>query len=80
MGPWASVIVAVASLAAVFFTVMGFRGLVEVVENFSGRCVSCARTTLLPLPAQRHECWRCHYALLRHPLAGRASLRHPHIG
>jgi len=80
MGPWASAVIAVASLVAVFFMVMGFRGLIEAVDRFSGRCVTCARTTLLPLPAQRHECWRCHYALLRHPLASRASLRHPHTG
>jgi len=79
MGPWASAVVAVASLTAVFFTVMGFRGLVEAVENFSGRCVTCSRTTMLPLPAQRHECWRCHYALLRHPRAGRASLPHSRL-
>jgi rRNA maturation endonuclease Nob1 len=80
MGPWASAVIAVASLVAVFFMVMGFRGLIEAVDNFSGRCITCARTTLLPLPAQRHECWRCHYALLRHPLARRASVRHLHTG
>lgn len=80
MGPWASAVIAVASLAAVFFSVMGFRGLIEAVENHSGRCVTCARRTLLPLPAQRHECWRCHYPMLLHPLARWASLRHPHVG
>lgn len=75
MGPWASAVVAVASLAAAFFAVMGFRGLIEAVENSSGRCVTCSRTTFLPLPAQRHECWRCHYGSLRHQMA---SVRHRH--
>jgi len=80
MGPWASAVIALASLAAVFFTVMGFRGLIEALENFSGRCVTCARTTTLPLPAQRQQCWRCHYAVLLHALGGRASVRHGHHG
>lgn len=80
MGPWAAAIVTVASLAAVFFAVMGFRGLIEAVENFSGRCVTCGRATMLPLPTQPHQCRRCHYVSLLHPLGGRASVRHSHHG
>jgi len=80
MGPWASVVVAVASLAAVFFIVMGFRGLIEAVDHFSGRCGTCARTALLPMPTGRRECWRCHYALLLHQLVRLASVRHRHVG
>ena len=79
MGPWASAVIAVASLVGVFIMVMGFRGLIEAMENFSGRCVTCARTTLLPLPAQSHECWRCHYTALLHALAGPASVHPPHL-
>ena len=61
MGPWEAVIVAVATVAGLFFVVMGFRGLIESVENFSGRCASCGRTAALPLPPQTHQCWRCHH-------------------
>lgn len=65
MGPWAWTVVAVAASVGVFFAVMGFRGLVDAVENFSGRCVGCGRTTLLPMSPQSHRCRRCHYGGLR---------------
>jgi hypothetical protein len=61
MGLWESVVVAVATVVGVFFTVMGFRGLLEAVESFPGRCARCGRTAMLPLPSQTHECWRCHH-------------------
>jgi hypothetical protein len=76
VGPWASVVVAVAAVAAVFFAVMGYRGLLETMENFSGRCITCARTTVLPLPERSRECWRCHYALVMQRLTARLSMRH----
>ena len=61
MGPWATAIVAIAAAAACFFALMGFRGLIEVLEDFSGRCERCGRATMLPLPPGRHECRRCHH-------------------
>ncbi|HET6911640.1 MAG TPA: hypothetical protein VFH54_20120 [Mycobacteriales bacterium] len=37
MGPWADAIVSVAALAAAFFAVMGFRGLLQALDFFTGR-------------------------------------------
>jgi hypothetical protein len=76
MGPWESVVVAVSSVAGVFFAVMGFRGLVETLGDYSGECASCGRTTLLPLPQQSLRCRRCHAgaAHLGHLVAGRLHL------
>ena len=69
MGPWESVIVAVASLAGAFFTVMGFRGLIDVLDRSSGRCTGCGRVPLLPL-SPTHECRRCHHGVLSlHPFS-----------
>ena len=65
MGPWASAIVAIAAVLAVFVAVMGFRGLIDTIDNCSGRCGACGRTTLLPLPLESHQCWRCHYGQRR---------------
>jgi hypothetical protein len=64
MGPWATTIVSVAAVAAVFFAVMGFRGLIEGIEGFAGRCADCHRTTLLPLPVS-HRCWHCRHRVVR---------------
>jgi hypothetical protein len=77
MGPWASAIVAAASLAGAFFAVMGFRGLIEALDDTSGRCARCGRAAYLPLPPRCHECRRCHYGglSLAHPFSGRARLR-----
>lgn len=61
MDGWEDAIVAAASVAAVFFAVMGFRGLIEGVEGFSGRCDDCHRATLLPPPIS-HRCWRCRHS------------------
>lgn len=61
MDGWADTIVSVAAVAAVFFAVMGFRGLVEGFEGFSGRCEDCHRATVLPLPIS-HRCWHCRHA------------------
>lgn len=66
MDGWADTIVAVASLAAVFFAVMGFRGLIEGVEGFSGRCEDCQRATVLPPPIS-HRCWRCRHSAAKTP-------------
>jgi len=63
VGPWATVIVTAASVAGVFFTVMAFRGLIEGVEGFSGRCADCHRATMLPLPVS-HRCWQCRHQRL----------------
>lgn len=60
MDGWADTIVAVASIAALFFAVMAFRGLIEGLEGFSGRCEECDRTSLLPLPVA-HRCWHCRH-------------------
>jgi hypothetical protein len=60
MGPWASTIVAIASVAALFFAVMAFRGLLEGIEGFSGRCDVCHRTPLLPPPISR-LCRHCRH-------------------
>jgi len=78
MGPWATVIVIVATVVGVFFAVMGLRGLVQVLEGLSACCARCGRMTLLPLPLGSHECRRCHHGVLSltHPLGGRARLRH----
>jgi hypothetical protein len=71
---WESVIVAAASLAGVFFVVMGFRGLIDAFDHSSGRCTRCGRTPMLPLP-HTHECRRCHHSVLSlHPFSGRAHL------
>lgn len=61
MGPWADTIVAAASLVAAFLAVMAFRGLMEGIEGFSGRCDGCHRVTFLPPPIN-HRCWRCRHA------------------
>jgi hypothetical protein len=61
MGPWASAIVAIAATLAVFFAVMGFRGLIDAIDHYCDRCGVCGRTTLLPLPLKSQKCWRCHY-------------------
>jgi rRNA maturation endonuclease Nob1 len=78
MGPWATVIVVVAALAATFFAVMAWRGLVECFERYSGHCVGCGRTTLLPLSPQTHECRRCHHAARRahRSVVGLRLIRH----
>jgi hypothetical protein len=60
MGPWASAVVAVAAAAGVFFVVMGFRGLIEAIEQASGRCAQCGRVSLLPLPLGTRRCLHCH--------------------
>jgi len=65
MGPWESVVVTIAGLAGVFFAVMGFRGLIETLDNGSGRCLRCGKAPNLPLPTQSHRCWRCHYPIDR---------------
>jgi ribosomal protein S27AE len=67
MGPWESAVVAVAAVTGVFFAVMGFRGLIDALDNFSGHCVDCGRVAILPLSPQRHLCLRCHYRDLSHP-------------
>jgi hypothetical protein len=64
MGPWASAIVAVSSMVAVFFVVMAFRGLIEAWDGFSGRCTGCDRVTSLPVPLRRPLCWRCRHESL----------------
>lgn len=63
MGPWADTIVSVAGVAAAFLAVMAFRGLIEGLEGFSGRCDGCHRVTLFPLPIS-HRCWHCRHAHL----------------
>jgi hypothetical protein len=70
--------VAIAAVLAVFVAVMGFRGLIDTIDNCSGRCGACGRTTLLPLPLGSHQCWRCHYARRRvmQLVIGRLPLRH----
>jgi hypothetical protein len=70
MGPWASVIVSVASVGALFIAVMAFRGLMEAVEHATGRCDACGRTPMLPVPLRSHRCWRCHYLPARRSHAG----------
>jgi hypothetical protein len=60
MDGWADAIVAAASVAAMFFAVMAFRGLLEGLEGFSGRCDGCHRATLLPPPID-HLCWHCRH-------------------
>lgn len=77
MGMWAVVVVAVAVVAGVFFAVTGFRGLMEVLENYSGGCLRCGRTTMWPLPSS-HACRRCHYgdASLWQLLTRAVQLRH----
>jgi hypothetical protein len=77
MGDWATAIVVVASLAGVFFAVMGFRGLIDALDSSTGRCARCGRAGLLPLPTRSHECRRCH----RRPsiaqfFSSRTQLRH----
>ena len=62
MGPWASVIVAVAGVTATFLAVMAFRGLIDALDGLAGRCGECGKTTMLPLPVGVHLCWQC-----RHP-------------
>lgn len=64
MGPWASVIIAVAAMTASFVAVMAFRGLVNALDGLTTRCAECGRTANLPLPVDRHRCWHC-----RHPKA-----------
>jgi hypothetical protein len=64
MGPWASAIVAVSGVVAVFFVVMAFRGLVETLDGFPGRCTGCGRVTSLPVPLGRPQCWRCRHDVL----------------
>ena len=54
-------VIAIAALIGLFFAVTGFRGLIEVLDRASGRCVGCGRTPALPLPTQ-NLCWRCHHA------------------
>jgi hypothetical protein len=74
MGPWASVIVGIAALLAVFFAVMGFRGLMDAIEHHSAECGACHRTTLLPLPLGSQQCWRCHYGRSRSLSASRLMI------
>ncbi|HET6815828.1 MAG TPA: hypothetical protein VFH66_01180 [Mycobacteriales bacterium] len=78
MGPWESVIVVLSSLAGAFFAVMGFRGLIETLDDYSGKCAACGRTTLLPLPPQTLRCRRCHDGVLHvgHRFARRTQLPH----
>ena len=78
MGPWATVIVVVASCTGTFFAVMGLRGLIEALQGFSAPCARCGRTTMLPLSLRTHECGRCHYGGLSlvHPFSGRTRLPH----
>jgi hypothetical protein len=78
MGPWASAIVGVASLAGIFFAIMGFRGLLQALDRSSGHCAHCGCTTLLPLPSRSHECRRCHFGelSLTQLLARRMQVRH----
>jgi hypothetical protein len=78
MGPWASVIVGIATLLAVFLAVMSFRGLIDAMDHYSGQCGACGRTTLLPLPLGSHRCWRCHYGRGRvvHLVIDRLLVRH----
>jgi ribosomal protein S27AE len=78
MGPWAYAIVGIAALLAVFFAVMGFRGLIDAIDQYSGECERCGRTTLLPLPLESHQCWRCHYGRRRaaHLAIVRLLVRH----
>lgn len=78
MGAWAWAVLAIATIAGIFFTVMAFRGLIEAVDHFAGRCVVCRKVTVLPLPTQSHRCWRCHYrdALVAHPVLARLQPRH----
>ena len=77
MGPWESAIVAVSSVAAAFFVVMAFRGLIEAWDGFSGRCTACGRATSLPVPLRRPQCWHCrHHVAPSHRLDGRALPRH----
>jgi hypothetical protein len=73
MDAWAWTIVAVASVGAMFFAVMGFRGLIETLDSFSGSCAGCGRTAMLPLPSQSHRCLRCHFGAVtsRHLTARR---------
>ena len=78
MGPWESVIVVLSTVVGAFFAVMGFRGLIETLNDYSGECAGCGRTTLLPLPPQSLRCRRCHYAALRigHRFARQGQLPH----
>ena len=78
MGPWASAVMAIAALLAAFFAVMGFRGLIDAIDNYSGRCGTCGRTAVLPLPLETHQCWRCHHGRRRvmQLVTGRLLVRH----
>jgi hypothetical protein len=78
MGPWEAVVVVVSTVAGVFFAVMGCRGLVEVVQSFSGRCADCGRASMLPLPMQSHRCRRCQrgHASATEWLGHRLHVRH----
>jgi hypothetical protein len=64
MGPWASVIVAVAAITAVFLVTMAFRGLINTLDGLAARCGECGKLAMLPLPVGRQRCWHC-----RHPKA-----------
>ena len=75
MGPWADVIIAVAGVVATFLAVMAFSGLVQTVDGLTAQCAGCGKTTLLPMPAGRQDCWQC-----RHPAVHAPHLRIPHLG
>jgi ribosomal protein S27AE len=62
MGPWATTIIAVAALAAVAVAILAFRGFIESVDAVANTCETCGRTSMWPLPVNRHECGRCRRA------------------
>jgi hypothetical protein len=70
MGPWASVIVAVAGLNATFLAVMAFRGLIDALDGITARCGECGKTTMLPLPVGAHQCWQCRHSTALVPRLG----------
>lgn len=73
MGPWASGIVAVAGVSAIFLAVMAFRGLVDALDGVTA-CAQCGKATMLPLPVSGHRCWRC-----RHPQVHVPRPHAPHL-
>lgn len=72
MDSWAWAVIAAASALAVFVMVMAYRGLIEVLEQASGRCAACGRLATVPLPPTSHVCLHCHV----HQLFGRRLTLH----
>jgi hypothetical protein len=73
MDPWAWAVIGAATILGMFVGVMGFRGLIDTLDQDNGRCTVCGRIAALPLPPTSHACLHCR----AHRLLGRRlSLRH----